>query len=98
MKQTIADRLRATRERAGLSRIELSRLAGLAGGYVGMLESGERKEPGLNVLVALSETIGASLDWLACGGGDPPTDEMIAAAVDAARKKTAPEQATGTEG
>lgn len=52
-----------------------------------MMESGAREFPAMNVLAKLAETLGVSLDWLVRGVGEPPGDDVLAAAVRAARDK-----------
>lgn len=86
------DRLRVVRVRAGLSARELSRLAGLTGAHVGLVESGAIRDVGTSTATALAGVLGCSLDWLVRGQGTPPSDAELAAAVAAARARHAAER------
>lgn len=86
------DRLHVVRVRAGLSARELSRLAGLTGAHVGLVESGTIKAVGAPTAAALARVLGCSLDWLVLGQGEPPSDAELAAAVAAARARHAAER------
>lgn len=59
-------RLRATREKQGLSGRKLARIAGLSESAVGMIENGEHGVT-LATAVALAKALDVSLDWLAMG-------------------------------
>lgn len=64
---TIAQRLKAAREEAGLNQPELARAAGVSQGTISNIESGLRKQP--RELLALAEAIGVHAKWLQTGTG-----------------------------
>ena len=65
--QPFGSRLRAAREKAGLSARALSVLAGLAPGHVSTIEGPDSKECNLSTAAALSKALGVRLEWLASG-------------------------------
>lgn len=69
------DRLERLAERAGISRAELSRRAGLSDGYVSSTLSKARTDPtftpDLATLRKIAEAAGVPLRWLETGEGDP---------------------------
>lgn len=83
---SLADRVRGLRESAGLNPRALSLLAGLDNSHVRLVELGER---GSNITYetvhALARVLGASVEWIGSGEGEPPTSEQVIAAVEAAR-------------
>lgn len=79
------DRLRWARTVAGLSKRALSDIAGLDPSHVRFIEAGERPNPSVDTLGALAEKLGTSVDWLAFGRGEPPTEAAVRAAVEHAR-------------
>lgn len=83
----LAERLRQLRERAGLSQRALSLLAGLSPSEVRLLESRDRLDPRARVLVSLARTLGVSADYLLDGRGEPPSPELMASAIHAARER-----------
>lgn len=82
------ERVTWARQRAQISARQLSRLAGLTSAHVSHIERG-MMTPGTSVVTSLAEVLGCSLDWLVSGHGEPPTDERIAASVQAARERLA---------
>jgi transcriptional regulator with XRE-family HTH domain len=58
--------LRTLRERKQMSQLELSKKSGVAQGYISALESGEKKNPGIETLKklarALDEPVGELLE------------------------------------
>lgn len=83
-------RLREARELVSdLSARGLDELAGLTHGHTWMIESGQRGEPELKTAAKLAKTLGVSLDWLAFGTGEAPTEELVRHAVDKARAEAA---------
>jgi tetratricopeptide (TPR) repeat protein len=66
--QAVGERLRAARERAGLSQRELS-FPGCSPAYISRIESGDRI-PSLQLLRALGRRLGVSEDYLATGAAD----------------------------
>ncbi len=83
---TVVERLREARKKADLTGAELGKLAGLSGGVVSMIESGNRKDPSGSTVAALAKVLGVSADWLLTGAEPEPTEEQIRAAVAAARE------------
>ncbi len=72
---------------AGISALALGRLAGLSTATVGVIESGERKDPAGTTVARLAEVLGVSCDFLIAGLGPEPTVEQVQAAVEAARAR-----------
>ena len=66
---TIGTRVREARQKRGMSRADLARAAGLSGGAVSRIESGERS-PGAETLARLARALGVELDYL-MGGRQP---------------------------
>lgn len=69
------DRLERLAERAGMSRAELSRRAGLSDGYLSSTLSKVRADPtftpDLATLRSIAQAAGVSLRWLETGEGEP---------------------------
>jgi transcriptional regulator with XRE-family HTH domain len=91
---SIAQRLRCVREASGLGTKVLSELCGLSGSHVRMIEQGDVASPDLKTLERIAATTGVPVAWLAFGQGDPPADDEVRAACEAAR---APVEAIPTE-
>jgi transcriptional regulator with XRE-family HTH domain len=72
---SLADRLKLARDASGLTRAKCERRADVAAGTLVKLESGERENPTLSTLQALAGALGVSVEWLAFGSGDGPTEE-----------------------
>ena len=53
--------LRQEREKKGLSQTELARLSGVKQQNISMIESGDRKNPGIETLNALAVALGCDL-------------------------------------
>lgn len=70
--KTLADRLKSTREGAGLSARGLDELAKLTPGHTAAIESGRRHDPSASTLTALARALDVSLDWLVNGVGARP--------------------------
>lgn len=62
---TIAERMKEARERAGLSQPALAERAGVSQGTIGNIESGIRKRP--RELLAIAAALGVSPEWLENG-------------------------------
>jgi len=78
------------RTKAGLSVSELAKIAGLKSpSHIGLIERGERVGIAVQTAMALSRTLGASLDWLVDGKGDEPTEAEVRSAVERASKVAA---------
>lgn len=67
---SIGDRLRALRDAAGLSQQALSDLTGYPKAQIGQWERGLRN-PGVEPIRVLAETLGGAFVWIAIGQGDP---------------------------
>jgi phage repressor protein C with HTH and peptisase S24 domain len=65
--ETIAQRLKASREALHLSQAELATRAGVTQGTIGNIESGARKDP--RELMAIAAAVGVSPHWLRSGRG-----------------------------
>lgn len=83
---SVVERLKQARTMAGLTGSELGKLAGLSGGVVSMIESGNRKDPSGSTVAALARVLGVTADWLLTGSEPDPTEEQVKAAVTAARE------------
>ena len=75
MTTEIGQRLRKVRGFSGLSASALGTMVGLSTAIVGMIESGERKDPAGTTLAKLCAPIGVPLEWLISGTGPEPTEE-----------------------
>ena len=82
-----ASRLAALRRRGRLSARSLSLLAGQSESFVGGHERGGAESARGEAIVALADVLGASIEWLAAGRGEPPSDEQIDAALRVARSR-----------
>lgn len=64
---TIAERLKQTREDLKLSQDQLAKQAGVSQGTIGNIESGTRKNP--RELLAIARALGVTPEWLKSGKG-----------------------------
>lgn len=55
----------------------LSKVAHLAGGHVGLIESGEIETPDLKTLTKLASVLGVSVEWLLFGSGTEPRPRTV---------------------
>lgn len=85
-----AERLRSTRELGEVPAYELAKLAGLSAAYVGHLERGRVKKPGMDAVASLARVLGVSIDYLVAGTGDPPTKDSVMSAIQSAREAREP--------
>ncbi len=85
---SIGERVAHLQSLSGLDRAELSKLAGLAQSHVGLIMRGGVKNPAGSTLGAIAKVTGASTDWIITGAGAPPTDDVVKAAVEAAKATT----------
>lgn len=69
------------REIGGLSARRLSDLANVAEASAAQIERGFTQSPRTETIAKLAQVLGASLDWLIAGAGDPPDAEAIAVAI-----------------
>lgn len=82
---TVGARLHHVRTLSRLTQADLARLAGLKSNrHVGLIEEGERDNVTAQTAKGLCEVLGMSLDWFLLGKGEPPTEEDIRVAVEAA--------------
>lgn len=56
--------LREAREKAGLSQIQLAKLARIPQQTISAIESGVRKNPGIETMIPIAKTLGLTLDEL----------------------------------
>lgn len=89
----VGDRVLTLRERAGLERPELERLSGLKRGHIWLIENKHRTRVTAGTLGKIATVVGSTIEHLLNGEGAPPTDEEVAAAVQAARVREAERQA-----
>lgn len=78
----VGRRLRAARQRTGLSQGALAAAAGCSAGYVSLVEAGKRV-PSLQAVRAFADRLGASEAWLARGVAAEPQHAVEAALRDA---------------
>ncbi len=64
---TLGERLKFARKKRGLSQASLAKLAGVAQGTIGNLESGERKSP--RGLLSIARALKVDPNWLETGKG-----------------------------
>lgn len=69
---SLAQRVKAAREAAGLSQAALSRLAGVSNPAVIELESGLSQHPAPSLIAGLAKALGVTREWLQHGTGEPP--------------------------
>lgn len=73
---TIADRLKAAREDAGLTQPELAAKAHVSQGTIGNIETGLRKRP--RELLSIAQALGVSPAWLESGKGPKLSSDTAA--------------------
>ncbi len=98
---TLRERLQFLLDAAGVSRREVSRLAGQASeAHVGMILRGEVASPRAATLDELARVFDVPAGWLAFGEGPIPDPAAVEAAVEAARARAAhtPDDAPGAAG
>lgn len=69
---SLAQRIKAAREAAGLSQTALSRLAGVSSPAIAELESGLNQHPASSLIAGLAKALGVTREWLQHGTGKPP--------------------------
>lgn len=77
--------IRAIREAHGLSQKEVAEAAGIDQSYLSMIESGQRRNPGMRIMSRLAQALQVSMDELAERAGylpgpqppDPLTDRAM---------------------
>lgn len=74
---TIADRLKATLDYAGLNSAELANRIGISRSAMSYLLNGKSKTPKANNLLAIEDATGVSARWIESGEG-PPTSPRYA--------------------
>ena len=72
----LSKRIESLRRKKGLSQLELAKLLHVSPSAVGMYEQG-RREPSINILVAMSEEFGVTIDYLVTGKVCSLTDPRI---------------------
>ena len=71
----LGDRVKAARERLGLSQAEVARRAGVAQGTISDVEANKRPNHSLDVMHRLADVLGVSVDEL-LGRAGPPVDAL----------------------
>lgn len=82
---TLANRVAHIHSLSRLDRAEMSKLAGLSRGHVGMLMRETVTRPASATLVKIARTFDVSLEWLLTGKGEGPTEDRVRAAIKAAQ-------------
>ncbi len=86
--KTIAERLRWLLGQADISAARLDALCGRRPGHASMVLAGARRAPTADTIERFAQVLGASAGWLGFGEGAAPTAEVIAAAVEAATRRS----------
>lgn len=81
----LSPRFRHLRTLSGLSLRETSALLEGAVTLARSIEHNDQANPTASVLARVAERLGATLDWLVRGEGEPPTREQVLSAVERAR-------------
>lgn len=81
----LGERLKETRELGELSARELGVLSRVSPTYPALIESGERKQVGADVVAKFAEVLGVTTDYLILGTGKKPSKRQVMTAVGAAR-------------
>lgn len=76
MIKVLSKQIESLRRRKGLSQTELAQRLHISPSAIGMYEQG-RREPSIEILVALSEEFGVSIDYLITGHLYSTTDHQI---------------------
>lgn len=86
----LGERIAVLRRTRGLSQAELARRLKISASAMGMYEQ-DRREPSVQILVALARELGVTTDFLLTGQAAPsqgdPLPALVAYCVDAADKK-----------
>jgi transcriptional regulator with XRE-family HTH domain len=90
-------RLAQARALGSVSRRRLSFLAGVSPRIVQMLESGHIQDPLTSTLQKVAGALGVSMDWLAGGEGEEPSEGVVVAALARAEKKSRAETPAAVE-
>lgn len=85
--KTLADRIKATRQKLGWSQAHLAAEAGISQSTIGNIESGFRQRP--RELVSIAQALGVSPEWLETG--KTPTPNRL---LELVRKDPAPDMAS----
>lgn len=83
------ERLKTTRELAGISQRELSRLASVSPSHVHGIESGRITNPTVDTLTKIASTLGVPIDFLLEGKGRHPTKKSVLEAIARSREQSA---------
>jgi transcriptional regulator with XRE-family HTH domain len=73
---TLGARIRARRQELGLTATALAKRAGCSKGYLSELEHGKRGI-GADILLALGQALGSSLDYLMLGSEAQPNNDAV---------------------
>lgn len=83
----VGERVRELRQRSGLSARAISTLAGLHGSHLSAIES-RLDNIELATLTALARVFGTTIDFLATGAGNPPSNRALRNAITHAQAHT----------
>jgi transcriptional regulator with XRE-family HTH domain len=64
MAETLGRRIRAARERYGMSQAELARRIGISGTALNQIESGKTPDPGVSRIIGIARVLGVNIDDL----------------------------------
>lgn len=85
----IGKRLALARGLGGLSARGLCELTDLSRPYLSALERGQYASPGVDKIGRIASALGVDLAWVISGTGTAPTQDVVKAAVGAARERLA---------
>ena len=88
---TLAERVLSLCDAAGLPRVRLSKLCGLAGSHLGLIVAGHHASVRGDLAARIAKVFGCSLEWLLTGEGAPPSVDAVKAAVASAELPAARE-------
>lgn len=74
----IGYRIQAARQMLGLTRTELTKLAGISGGLLTNIEQG-RNTPRVDTIAKIAEALHVSINWLIYGNHPPKADRELMA-------------------
>lgn len=72
----IGYRIQAARQMLGLTRTELTKLAGISGGLLTNIEQG-RNTPRVDTIAKIAEALHVSINWLIYGNHPPKADREL---------------------
>jgi transcriptional regulator with XRE-family HTH domain len=86
--QSLADRIRRLRERAGgISPRQADRLADITPNHTYAIEHSKKPRPAAGTIEKIALAFGVSMDWLWTGEGPEPDDDALTSAIAAADRR-----------